>query len=235
MLSRLLDYAVPDLCLACHTQQAHDPLKLCWHCRSRLASLDRERCRICLRQLAVSAPLCGDCLAAESAWKGVFSLWEYRAPGDAIVHGLKFSRLRGLGERLAHALWERYAEELAEAEVVVPIPIPWTRRLKRGFNHAQAIAAPLAARLGRPCQELLQRRPSTALSLTPRQDRLRRVRRTLRAAPNHRLEQRTVLLVDDVVTTGATLRVASELLARRGARHIIAAIPFATPPIVHAR
>jgi ComF family protein len=182
----------------------------------------------------MATPRCGDCLVGRPSWDRLFSLWEYRRPGDAIVHGLKFSRLAGLGVRLAAELWERYAEELAEADVVVPAPLPWTRRLARGFNHARVIAAPLASLLGKPCQEALARRPARPLSLAPKDERFRLISLSMTALSRSRLEQQCVLLVDDVVTTGATLRVASRLLSRLGARRILAVAPFATPPVRQA-
>jgi ComF family protein len=220
------DLLAPDLCLACDTGEASDSLKLCRGCRSRLRTLEGSRCLTCARPLAARGEQCVTCIVAPTPWQRLFVLWEYRSPGDAVVHGLKFSRLEGLGATLAARLWDRFAEDLSAADVVVAIPLPWPRRLLRGFNQSESIARPLAQRLGLPLKAALRRRPARALSLAPHDERLRLARRSLGLRDARAVRGRTVLLVDDVVTTGATLWVATQLLRRAGAREVLAAAPF---------
>jgi ComF family protein len=156
--------------------------------------------------------------------------FQYQDPGDAVIRGLKFGRLEYLGAELAERLADHVRPWIADLCWVVPVPLHWSRRLARGYNQAERIARPLAARLGLPCVAALQRRrwtpPQTSLA---RADRSRSQRRSLRLAPGVDVRGGGVLLVDDVTTTGATLRAAAAELRRAGASRILAAVAARTP------
>ena len=118
--------------------------------------------------------------------------------------------------------------------MVVPIPLHWSRRLVRGYNQAESIAKPLARRCGLPLVRALRRRRSTRQqALLDRNER----ETNLRLAFAVRCSQRTkvagqqVLLVDDVVTTGATLEAAAGCLREAGARSILGLAVGRTPAI----
>lgn len=147
---------------------------------------------------------------------------------------MKFRRLDFLAGRLAReALARETLVGAAEAELIVPVPLPLWRRLARGFNQAERIAVEVGRASGRPVVDGVARRSFVARpqSHLGRADRRRnraddwRLRPALRAL----LAGRSVLLVDDVVTTGATLASAAALLLREGAREVSAFALAATP------
>jgi predicted amidophosphoribosyltransferase len=145
-----------------------------------------------------------------------------------VLRAFKFGRIEALGASFAAAAWDRHAAALTAADCLVAIPLPWTRRLARGFNQAEAIARPLARRLDRPLQAALVRSAAPPLAQRSAPERMRLARRTLKLERGVSLPP-TVLMVDDVFTTGATLRAASRLLRRAGARRLLALTPFWTP------
>jgi ComF family protein len=144
-----------------------------------------------------------------------------------VIHGLKFRRLDYLGEDLAaglaQALQRNLGPGLRGCDVVVPVPLHWMRRLRRGFDQAECIARPLAQRLGLPFSGCLRRRRATRARA--KLDRRQRTDRPIPFSLRRRdeIEGRRVLLVDDVVTTGSTLRAAARALRKGGALTVIAA------------
>jgi len=150
----------------------------------------------------------------------VVSALEYRDEARRLVQALKFEGFDPLGEPLGRAGAERCAallDALAPVDVVVPVPLHWTRRLRRGFNQAELLARGVASARGLPCApDLLRRvrrgRRQRGLS---RQARRAAFAGVFAAPPQARGAR--VLLVDDVITTGATIAACAAALAAAGA------------------
>lgn len=224
----LLDALLPSLCLGCARRlpPGRSPLLLCLPCRGRFPAPAIERCPRCL-----GSRCAGICHRPPSRWidriDRVIAPWPYDPPLDAVLRGLKFARLEHLGSDLA-ALLAPFVRSVAPgADAVTSVPLHPLRRLRRGFDQAESIARPLAAALDLPFVPTLRRR-----RWTPPQTRLggQRRRRNLDRAFVARGEvPAAVFLVDDVVTTGTTVRAAASALARAGAVSVTVVAVAATP------
>jgi len=237
LLSPVLDFVFPPICLGCEREERPGPLALglCLPCRGRLKLLRGRQCAGCGRPLAAAALptvyFCGQCRRRPPAFDRLRAVWSYEPPLEQVIHALKFGRLDFLGGHLAEEIWHRLGGDLRQTEVVVPVPLHWRRQMTRGYNQAERIARPLARRLGRPLVTALWRARSTPpqakLERSRRQANLRGAFRGRRAAAA--IRGRRVLLVDDVATTGATLSHAAAALRRSGAASVTALSVARTP------
>lgn len=218
---RLFGVLFPPVCLACQRVEGVTslPLSLCSRCRRRLDLL-----RLAARP---------DQAGAHPAFARALSRWSYEPPLDAVILALKFRHLEFLGRDLADGLHSLLLEaQVTEIDVVVPIPLHWHRRMARGYNQAEAIARPLAQRLGLPLVRALRRRrwtrPQALLRRGQREINLRRAF-AFQTRQTVRIRGQRVLLVDDVLTTGSTLENAARCLRRGGARSVLAVTAGQTP------
>ena len=229
-------WLLPSGCLGCDRAlgAGRNELGLCLPCRGRLVAAKREACHGCGRPLAAAhrpaGYLCGACRLEPRAFDRVRAAWVYGPPIDAVIRGLKFEKLEYLGRHLAHGMAERLSAELAECDCVVAVPLHWHRRWNRGFDQARAIAEPLATILGLPLASSLVRcRATPPQSELDRKARLSSPRGAFRLRRRGRVAGRVVLLVDDVVTTAATLDAAARVLMQAGALKVVAVAAARTP------
>jgi ComF family protein len=218
---RCLAVLFPPVCLACSRVEGVRslPLGLCSNCRSRL------------REVVPGGPG-SEASGSYPELVDTICLWRYEPPFDRVIHGLKYGRLEYLGRDLADGLHHRMKEVEREVDLVVPIPLHWLRLFRRGYNQAEAIARPLAASLGHPLVAALRRRqwtgPQTRLSRRERASNLRSAF-TVKRYHRRQIASRRVALVDDVITTGATIQAAATALREAGAGSILALAAARTP------
>jgi ComF family protein len=190
-------------------------------------------CGACGRVLdaPLAGPVCASCWAevqplphADAAAEPPVDAWQAAGEYDGalrdIVHALKYDRRRSLARPLGILLRERAAHLLADADLVVPVPLhPW-RRLRRGFNQADDLARRLGPRVCRALWRIRATPPQTGLGAAERRANVRGAFRISPFVPAARLRGARVVLVDDVRTTGATLRACATALKAAGAREV---------------
>jgi ComF family protein len=164
---------------------------------------------------------------------GIASAIEYRDGARRLVHALKFERFDPLGAPLGRIAAARAATALAPLrfDVIVPVPLHWTRRFRRGFNQAELLAHGVARATGVPCVPALLRRVRRGRRQRGLSRRERRAAFAGIFAASARARGARVLLVDDVVTTGATLQAAAGALVAAQARSVAAFAVARTPRI----
>lgn len=231
-LAGALEWLFPSPCLGCGAALAGAPapLLLCAPCASRLRSQPASACPGCGRPLppAGAAALCGGCRERTPPWRSLTAAFLYLPPLTGVVRALKFRGGEFLGPALGRLLAARC--DARDAAVVTAVPLSWPRLLARGYNQAEAVARPLAAALDLPYQRLLGRRPRRRQTGLARAARARNAAGAFRDHPRcGAIRGRTVLLVDDVMTTGATLAAAAAALRRAGAGGVLAAVVARTP------
>lgn len=167
-------------------------------------------------------PACAFCRSwpAELAW-AASAVWLEEGPAKHLVHALKYGGWRAAAGPMAVMIAREDARAMRGVDVLVPVPLGRVRRRERGHNQAAELASALGARLGLTVAEdalVRARETKTQTALTPAQRR-RNVSGAFRAG-SRRLDGLAVAIVDDVLTTGATLGAAAQALAESGASRI---------------
>lgn len=221
----LLDLLLPPLCLSCRKPVAEQG-GLCAECWGAIHFLSEPCCPRCGEPFAGEAGeevLCGACLTQPPAFDRARAAFRYDDASKGLVLSFKHADRPGLARFFAPWMARAAGPLLAEAELIVPVPLHRWRLLHRRYNQAALLALALARRSGVPCMPDLLRRarrtpPQGTLS---REARARNVKGAigLGKAVDSVTEKR-ILLVDDVLTTGATLGECVRVLRDAGAARV---------------
>jgi ComF family protein len=193
---------------------------LCGTCYDAQIEEQESRCYLC-NKLTKQHRVCRGC-RSKSGLRRVWWVSEYTTLTKQLITDMKFHRKRAYGREFAKLLVETLPY-LPEHTHVVPVPTASTRVRRRGFDQAVVIAKQIAKDRGLPYTPLLRRLDQTDQIGKSKKQRYQQMQNSLSfhgsLPPNA-----TVLLVDDVLTTGATLEVAAKLLRQHGAVHVDAVV-----------
>jgi len=212
---------LPQRCLGCGEAS---PGPLCRSCQARFQpesppDLGQGRCPVCGQVLLAEAERCVDCSVQAWSFPSIDGLFSYQEPGAELLRLYKFGGLASLARPWARSA----APRLNPPGPLVPVP-PLRRNLwKRGWDPVQRFTSALGRSAGLPVWKLLVRRASLSQKTLGRDGRLDNARRAYALAPSaaRRLGGSGVVwLVDDVVTTGATVEACSRLLKEAGAAEV---------------
>jgi ComF family protein len=227
------DLAFPSQCAACG-RMVEGGSPLCGPCDDRLHDLRRmPACPKCASPIPDVRGPCGRCNGkGVRPFAAIARLSTFESTTRDLVHAIKYGRkwatLRIVGAMLAEQ--PRVVEVLANADVLVPVPLHWTKRFHRGFNQSELLARSLAQGRGLPVVRAVGK-PRPTPSQTTMQSRVAR-RRNLRHAftliDGRMLHGRRVVIVDDVMTSGATLQTIAKTIRRGCKPASISAIVIAT-------
>jgi ComF family protein len=217
-LPRMLRALWPPRCLACD-ERGHGGRDLCLAC-ARALPWNRVACPTCALPLPMPAPACGACLQRRPPLDAVHAAFVYARPLDRLLPRFKFHGDLAAGRLLAQLMADAFVGR-ERPEAVVPIPLHGRRLRTRGYDQALELARPLARSLDLSLRaDTLRRvRPTAAQSELSALARRRNVRDAFVATGATKLPVHVVLL-DDVMTTGATLHAAAKALRRVGVQRV---------------
>lgn len=216
----VLDFALPPRCAGCGAITAEIDL-FCGTCWPQIEFLSGG-CQRCGQPLeATEADTCGACHADRGALDRMRAAVAYGEAARSIAIRLKYGRKTGLARTMA-AYMRRPLAELTPGALLVPVPLHRSRLWERGFNQAALVATQLAKTTGAVSDvELLRRvkRTPKLKGMSP-SERRRAVSGAFELRAGREVKGRTLVLVDDVFTTGSTAEACARLLKRKGAARV---------------
>src|SRR5208282_478551 len=230
--SALTSVVFPAGCRLCDAPLTHARrLPICEACLASFQTILPPICSLCgqvlpaTAQSSDAAALCRDCTQGRFAFQASRSFGVYEGVLAHAIVLLKYERLEPLGSYFAWQLLQvaRGDSQLLPVDVVVPVPLHRQKRKDRGYNQVDLFAHPLARRLRLPYRPILlmRSRPRPEKHLLSQEERWEAVRGAFVMCPGGRVDNLRVLLLDDVMTTGATLDACARALREAGARSVL--------------
>ena len=223
-VDRVRDRALPQTCFFCGDSA---PETVCEACAASLPHLGREVCPRC--QLAASnAEVCGRCLKKPPVWQRLVAEWQYEFPLNAAIVSAKYHHAFSIFRWVSA---QRIDWPFASAATLIPVPLAELRLQFRGYNQAQLIALEMAKRfsLRVDTDAVIRIRETDIQQRLNWIERRRNVRNAFAATRSFAGE--SVVLIDDVVTTGATLNELARAVYDAGAARVDAYVLARVQPI----
>ena len=217
----------PARCLTCGSLVDSD-FGLCGPCWRDTSFLGGTVCDCCGVPLpgaeGQDALLCDECMTHPRPWVQGRAAMLYTQTGRKLVLALKHGDRQEIARPAALWMANALGDIVEENTLIVPIPLHWLRMIKRRYNQSALLAQALGRHLSLPCAPELLKRPKSTQSLDGlgRAERYEMLREAIRVNPKlrHQFIKRPILLVDDVMTSGATLSAATEVLQQAGSGNI---------------
>jgi ComF family protein len=226
--TNFVQHLIAPSCLLCSGPSAG--ALLCALCDVDLPRLAHQHCDTCALPIT-EGQRCGACLSHPPAYDHVCAPYTYAFPLDALVQALKYRGMLAIAPLFGGTIARSLADDLGERpDVIVPMPLADARLRERGFNQAQEIARHIAKLTGvtlmpRACRKVRDTAPQAALPWKARAKNMRKA-----FVCDEDFTGRHVAVVDDVMTTGATLNELARNLKQAGATRVTGLIVARTLP-----
>jgi ComF family protein len=220
----VVDGILPPRCLACGTI-VDEPDALCGPCWAAMTFFAPPWCAVC--GLPFPHPMgddaiCADCARDRPSWDRARAVLRYDKHSRRLVLALKHADRTHLARALGGWMRRAGAEVLDGADLVLPVPLHWTRLFARRYNQAGLLAHAIRAAGGPPVAPdwLVRRRRTPSQGRLGATARARNVRGAFALRPGRSIRGKRIVLIDDVLTTGATVEECARVLRRAGAEFV---------------
>lgn len=236
LLRDVLDFCLPAACANCGGAANSDGF-LCAGCDDSLSQLRHApSCEWCAMPLAQDNGPCPYCLGSGAPhYEQIVALGKFVEPIKSLVHKLKYHRRWTVGEEFGRLLarQDRVHRLLEEADCLVPVPLHRLRQISRGYNQAEIVARALSSTRKIPiCRPVKRaRNTETQTHLHSRARRFKNLKDAFRLVHPECVEGKRVLVVDDVMTSGATLQIIARTLSPAAPRSLSAIVVGIADPL----
>ena len=202
--------------------------RFCYMCDEKIPDSDKYFCPSCYSNLKFFNTIHGskvnkvfsNCIDESFS----FFYFEPQAISQKIIHMIKYEGMKNLGVQMGKKLGKVLEEQNISADLIIPVPLHFSRKRERGYNQAEAIASGVSEVLKIPLEQKLIRRKKFTKSQTKlnREERILNVGEAFQINSNIDLSGKSVFILDDVITTGATIGGCAKLLKNNNAKKVTA-------------
>ena len=243
----LLDFIYPPHCIVCGAYLSPQEKDICSFCWDSLSILPDPFCPVCKAFLQGLKTKCGICFVESGSFghnsagggpasggkesiQMVKSLGTFDDHYKSLIHNFKYKRKISLGQRLGKRLGENLSldQRFLEFDFLVPVPLHPARKRERGFNQSEILAEVVSERMNLPVLKRVLKRikntkDQTNLNVEQREKNVSGAFSLSSAKDGEQIYGKKIILIDDVITTGATLRECAEVLKEGGAKKVVGA------------
>ena len=220
-------FLFPPYCVVCSKALPDGKSVICVKCQEGIFSSVKTvlpYCSYCRILYPDYFERCRSCSGRKSPGK-LYSIFEVNDEIRKYLHSFKYFGRTEIGEELGEKAYEAYKDAafIADIDLIIPVPLHYRKRLERGYNQAEILAGQLSARFNKQLVSSVLKRVSNTRSQTylNSQQRYANVKNAFRVNDKKAVKGKRILLVDDIVTTGATLYECSKVLRVAGALEVI--------------
>lgn len=210
-----LDWIYPPVCAGCGKQNS----RLCQECLDQINKITAIQCVVCGNLISDTQTVCHQCMEDTVYLSSISSWAEYHGPTRLAILSLKYKQNIGLADTLSEFLISLVSRKQMQIDLIIPIPLGRVRQKSRGFNQSALLASPLSQYFDIPMSNnAVQRIKETGsqVDLTALERNINMEGAFL--GNSAKLRGRNVLLVDDIITTGATMNHCAKAILESGAR-----------------
>jgi len=223
MFSKIYNYIVdsifPKDCICCHQGDIY----LCPSCFKKIDLITKDICFLCNKENSLQG-VCDQC-REESFLDEIYVPAAFsNSVMEKSVHSLKYDFIEELGEILSKLLADKIGDKIFESAIMIPVPLHKKRFLERGYNQSSLIAKPLSELMKIDYSDKIVQRvkKTTQQAKLLRVERLENLKNAFQCVDKEKVKGKTVLLVDDVITSGTTINEVAKILKQAGADKVVA-------------
>ena len=230
----LTDFVFPPFCSHCH-QRTPEGLSggICQGCWSLVKKWEDGQCQRCGRQMAGVQSLCEHCQIPDWGCGDIKTIGPFEAPLSDAIHRLKYSNAQSISRQLGRMMADvaEGKEKYKKADMILAVPLHNARKRERGYNQAQLLADQLGKALKIPSRQdiIFRARHTKSQTTLNKEERLRNVEGIFKVKSPEKIKDKTIILIDDVLTTGATIGSCGQSLMEAGAKQVLAMTAAAAP------
>lgn len=227
-LTSLRDLIYPKTCVLCEKKLQNQSQDLCQLCYNKTKVMESMRCEICSKPHIDQGALCQDCQNHARSHMTGYGHFIYEDQVKEAIYKMKFKRQTWIAKQFAHILAQAYVDKGMKknqaVDGLVPVPMYFMKRGTRGYNPPQWMAKEMGRQWDLPVydQVLLQVKPSKSQKSLGKAGRERNLNQAyaMHKKNKNKVKNKTLLLVDDVYTTGATVNACGKTLLEAGAKGV---------------